>query len=629
MASARSDLVAVAHSMAEKVAGSAKSAPFRSFVRSLPWAVQAVEPNLKVDIEQGLVLRSESTRSTNVVIPITLDPRGLVPAKLEASLFEEDDVTFQDGSRRKTLSEGPIYLPTEFALTVRFGPSWMTRRAQDQREGIRVRVAAKTLTDDLINTDVICPIARVDRYRPGAHRIDNETLLELYPGVGNTPAEGDAFIGRIEEIEQLQNCLVATSKPSPVLLTGMRRVGKTSLLFALHNRFSAPAPFGSLTIYLSLAEWRAALVNIQQDVSSVIYNAIAHALGKRHFTVTDHNRSVGVRLQERFSDKHTAVRAAIHECRDSESFADSLMVLSERLAEWLECTGCRIIFLIDEAETLVLPYYSGGNKRLELEQLLQSLREVSQTSQGVGILLSGSNHINEFAREYKNAFFGSCVTIELGGIGDVEFARQLIAPARVSPFVQFDDAAIHYAIRLCAGMPQFMWQVGAATTFLVRSGPATRADVRHAVSMLINGTSAYLPLKSYDVLEPLAHAISEISTDLPFKPYDVLEPLEHMLALHGRQEADLLWLLLWEIANASSLVAEQAQEYFALNPLLDIDNDSDAWRRRLRLLVELKILEMPNPRTSAYRFKVPICAEAFRAPHNRQENSIRRQRSGR
>jgi hypothetical protein len=107
------------------------------------------------------------------------------------------------------------------------------------------------------------------------------------------------------------------------------------------------------------------------------------------------------------------------------------------------------------------------------------------------------------------------------------------------------------------------------------------------------------------------------------------EPLEHMLVLHGRQEADLLWLLLWEIANASSLVAEQAQEYFVLNPLLEIDNNSEAWRRRLRLLVELKILEMPIPRSSAYSFKVPICAEALRAPRNRQENSIRRQRSGR
>src|SRR5207245_279026 len=88
----------------------------------------------------------------------------------------------------------------------------------------------------------------------------------------------------------------------------------------------------------------------------------------------------------------------------------------------------RIVFLVDEAETLVLPFRAGGTKRLELEQFLQSLREVSQTSQSVGILLSGSNHINEFSRTYKDAFFGSCVRIELGGIADFKLARRIVAP---------------------------------------------------------------------------------------------------------------------------------------------------------------------------------------------------------
>jgi hypothetical protein len=125
------------------------------------------------------------------------------------------------------------------------------------------------------------------------------------------------------------------------------------------------------------------------------------------------------------------------------------------------------------------------------------------------IVLSGSNHIVEFAREYKNAFFGSCARVDLAGITERAEGEKLVAPLRVSPFIQFDIDAVDYAIELCAGMPQFMWQVGAATACRIRSGPAVRGDIRAAVGALVD----------------------ERQDDLPFKPYDVLEPLEHNLEL--------------------------------------------------------------------------------------------------
>src|SRR5207245_1576583 len=122
----------------------------------------------------------------------------------------------------------PVYVPSDYTLTLRFGDSW-SKQSSEIREGIRLRLSALTVTGDLVNSDAVCRVTRLDRSRPGARRIDDETLLELYPGVGNTPAEGDAFIGRANELERLHEVLVSARKPSPVLLTGMRRVGKTSL----------------------------------------------------------------------------------------------------------------------------------------------------------------------------------------------------------------------------------------------------------------------------------------------------------------------------------------------------------------------------------------------------------------
>ena len=78
----------------------------------------------------------------------------------------------------------------------------------------------------------------------------------------------------------------------------------------------------------------------------------------------------------------------------------------------------------------------------------------------------------------------------------------------------------------------------AAAVSIVRGGTATKADICRGVSILVGN----------------------ISVDLPFRPYDVLEPLEHMLGLQGRREQDLLWLLLWRVANTSSLVADEAQQ---------------------------------------------------------------------
>ena len=40
----------------------------------------------------------------------------------------------------------------------------------------------------------------------------------------------------------------------------------------------------------------------------------------------------------------------------------------------------------------------------QLEQMFHSLREVNQQTDTLGLLLSGSHHINVFADDYRSAF---------------------------------------------------------------------------------------------------------------------------------------------------------------------------------------------------------------------------------
>lgn len=600
-ATTRPDLVPIAEAVARQIETSAKSVPFRQFVAKLPSAVHSEQGVLNVRLEDDLVLRSASRSGSHEVrIPFTLAPRGIVPEHIQIQLFPEDDVTFAaNNGRLMRLSDELMYADTDFSVTIALGTSWAEKLLSDTEAQIRMRISARTVTGDTVQTDATSTFRAFSVPEGSVRKIDNDTILEFYPGVGSTPAQGDAFVGRASELEHLHSHLVGAPHPSPVLLTGMRRIGKTSLLYAFHKRNRQPGTSRALTVYVTIAELRSAFMRPDTTVSSVLFRELVRALGKPNFSFKDHNKLAGERLKSVLGQERNSVRVALEECWDPESFSDSLALMGEKLCDWLGSS--RVVFLMDEAESLTIPYNAGGSKKIEVEQLLQSLREVSQASPAVGLLLSGSNHIVEFAREYKNAFFGSCVRLELGGILDLNEARKLIAPSRVVPFVTFEEPAVRYAMDLCGGMPQFMWQLGATVVSQVRGGPAFRADVRSAVSMLVGNSME----------------------DLPFKPYDVLEPIEHMLKLQGRREEDLLWLLLRRVALNSSLTATEASHFLIEQTLLELDS-REAWRRRLSQLVELDILNTPRPHS--YSFKVPIFAEAFRSVRYQHDQSIRAQR---
>lgn len=600
VAVSRPDLVPVAQSLAAQISQQAKTAPFRNFVRGLPTAQAVEQPKLIVTADEQITPRTREDDGLRVDIPLTVEPRGLVPEVLSVSLFQDDDVTFVDGTRRMDLTKQPLYFATEYLMQIKLGNSWI-QSAAPGRELLRLRVGAKTLTGDVIQTDVGCQVFQRDRNQSSGHSLDNTSLWDIYPGVGNQPARDDEFIGRVAELEQLRTVLVSGKKPTPVLLTGMRRVGKTSLLHEFHKSYRQPNQTDAVTVYLSLAEKRAALKDKGKDVSATVFSSIVHVLAKR-ISTTDPNTEVVARLQAKLACDWQAARKQLQACYDQESFADSLVYLSEKLLEWMGGACKRVVYLVDEAETLVVPYQEGGTKRVELEQFLQSLREVSQSSECVGIVLSGSNHIDVFAREYKNAFFGSCLPINLKGLDDMTDCGHIIAPHRIRPYVQFDRSAVEYAAEISAGMPLFMWQLGAATAALVRSGPARRTDVRRAVQALVLDDGS-----------------------LPFKAYEILEPLEHMLGLRPQPEPDLLWMLLYRLAQSTSLVAPEANIGFILDQTLLSIRNKDVWRQYLVSLTEIGILEIP--RTGEYRFKIPIFAEGFRAQKQWSEFTLRHQRA--
>jgi hypothetical protein len=109
VATSRPDLVRVAQTVADQVAAGAKP-PFRLFVKSLPSAAQSVQADLILTVDDRATLRLGSGPAAETEVAFTIEPRGLVPEQIEATLFPEDDITFADGSRRRVLAAHPVYV---------------------------------------------------------------------------------------------------------------------------------------------------------------------------------------------------------------------------------------------------------------------------------------------------------------------------------------------------------------------------------------------------------------------------------------------------------------------------------------------------------------------------------------
>ena len=201
----RPELFPAANALAEQAASISKSAPFRTFVKRLPSIGQAVETAIDARIDDELVLRDNGFGAPPTIhVPLLITPRGMVPEQLQAQLSTEDDVVFAGKNARVlTLTDELMYAPTPFSFDVQLGDSWREKLGKVDNARFRLRLSARLITQEIVTCDVECLFRRVTRDQFQGPRIDNESILEFYPGVGNTPAEGNHFIGRSLEIEQL------------------------------------------------------------------------------------------------------------------------------------------------------------------------------------------------------------------------------------------------------------------------------------------------------------------------------------------------------------------------------------------------------------------------------------------
>ena len=596
------DIAVIAQAFADQVVSKSQiSSPFKEFVNSLPIIRQEVTPEFEVDVETKLKFQEDSQGVKGLMLPIKINIANFILNGVEAILSEEDDVYFINKTRRRTLSNEMIYSSNEFIETVHLGSSWNTLKTKNENRTFKLRIRGAGLNDGMFHVrDKDCQVIISNKDERKEREITDETILEYYPGVGSNVQQGPSFHGREDELEELHKQLITSQNPTAVLVTGMRRVGKTSLIRTFHSKHRKALKGPVVSIYFSIAEKKAHL--LRDNVSSVIFDTLVRPLIKKFSSENkDHNFYLWKILKEKSQSSGKDFSQILRDCYDEQSLADSLKDFSDTILQILGGDFKRVIIIIDEAEAFVAPYLQGGVKAAELDAMFHSFRDVAQDSTSTGILLSGSNHIKSFTNSYSSAFFGHSHNIELAGIKNYEDAQHLIAPNKVRGYVNFDRSAIEYAIELCAGLPLLMWQVGALTTYLVKGGRAQKPDVRRAIELLVSGQKIF------------------------FETYNVMVPVEFDIELEPDLEPDFLWMLLYKIARSSSLNNPKASKFMAIDQTLkSIEPSEKFWTKRLSRLIDLNVIVAENK--AEVSFAVPIFAHCFRADKNFEKFNVREQR---
>lgn len=285
-----------------------------------------------------------------------------------------------------------------------------------------------------------------------------DPLLNPYrPGAGTPPP---TLAGRETELDTIANLIarlaVGRGERSAVL-TGLRGVGKTALLWAAEadaddRGWIAP----SLEARRDL-DFRAALA----ERAWVILRQLEHKGAVREALARLATMIRRVRLQEPNSGLELSLDLESSEQREGALEADTVE-LFRALGATARDTGTGVLFLLDELQLV---------EQEVLEALCAAMHDVGRRQLPLAIVAVGLPTLRGqllAAKTYAERLF---IYRELAPLSDDEAAAALVEPARsVEPRLEFDPAALEALLGACQGYPYFI-QVYGHAAWQVAAGP--------------------------------------------------------------------------------------------------------------------------------------------------------------
>jgi type II secretory pathway predicted ATPase ExeA len=286
-----------------------------------------------------------------------------------------------------------------------------------------------------------------------------DPLLNPYrPGAGTPPP---MLAGRQAELSAIANLLgrlAAGRGERSVVLTGLRGVGKTALLWAAEE---AAEELDWLTQSLearSDIDFRAALADRAWVILRQLEQrgAVSEALARLAAMIRR------VRLQEPASGLELSIDLDGAERREGALEAD-VVELFRALGTTARDSGTGVLFLLDELQ-LVEPE--------ALEALCAAMQDLGRRELPLAVVAAGLPTLRGqllAAKTYAERLFSYR---ELGPLTDEAATAALVEPARsVEPSLEFEPTALETLLAACQGYPYFI-QVYGHAAWQTASGPA-------------------------------------------------------------------------------------------------------------------------------------------------------------
>jgi len=290
-----------------------------------------------------------------------------------------------------------------------------------------------------------------------------DPLLNPYrPGAGTPPP---ILAGRQVELDAIANLLgrlAAGRGERSIVLTGLRGVGKTALLWAAEDNAEKQDWISQSIEARSDLDFRAALA----DRSWVILRQLEHrgvvrkALSRLAVSIRR------VRVQEPASGLEVSLDLESAEPREGALEAD-VVELFRTLGVTASEAGTGVLFLLDELQLA---------ETEALEALCTAMQDVGRRELPLAVIAAGLPPLRGqllAAKTYAERLFGYR---ELGPLTDEAATAALVEPAQsVEPGLEFDPATLELMLAECQGYPYFI-QVYGHAAWQVANGPLLDLD---------------------------------------------------------------------------------------------------------------------------------------------------------
>ena len=240
---------------------------------------------------------------------------------------------------------------------------------------------------------------------------------------GPKPALGNRFYGREWEFHRLSELLQDRSQSSTILLWGQKRIGKSSLLLSLNERF------------------RGSLVPVFIDVQSLhevsttqfLYHLMLHTADVVNAQAIDMGPKLIVPDLKKFR-------------KDVLSYFDTFLSTVQVSVRYRP-----LVIILDEFQCLC----SLREEQVSRDAVFSRLRGHAQHGQSVHLILSGGGLISQLTNQFSIAALFSSINNEKLGCLERDAAAQLIRDG-LTQVSAIEEDAIDYLLHISAGHPFYL-----------------------------------------------------------------------------------------------------------------------------------------------------------------------------